>query len=388
MGVLVEARRLVRYFYVDAGVNGAVGITPDQREIDRGNKRGAAQISRSKARKSTQKLDRLQRANRHRHLVASANRRGAGARNTRPSQLPKNKRAANPRTRPKSSALPPKVTSGATVAFPDSQDQHSVAASDRDAGSASAPAPELSSHSVSGPVTARRRTRSMEANGRGSKRTRVARGSSAPNETLARSSAKTQTPSDLAGSGPITELDRGLARIGAMAQECHVGGLFASVYSFDNAAENIPEDEDDPYDTTMASEYPSSVYVGLEKEPEAAVFPKQLLPIRPPIWAQVRRVGYGCPNHVGNMVSSHDRKCASPLTPSGAFKVAFIIYTISSKDTFLAGTPPGQFSVGSQPNLADILVAMTFSTTAEGLSFRMGKGFYIPTLMFIEAGSP
>jgi hypothetical protein len=153
-----------------------------------------------------------------------------------------------------------------------------------------------------------------------------------------------------------------------MAQECHGGGLFAPVYPFDNAVENIAEGEDDPYNITTASEYPSAVYVGLEKEPEAAVFPKQPLPVTciPPIWAQVGRVGYSFPNHVGNMVSSHDRKCASPLTPSGGIKAAFIIQTISSKDTFLAGTPPSQFSVGSQPNLADRFVGVIYSTTVGG----------------------
>jgi hypothetical protein len=52
-----------------------------------------------------------------------------------------------------------------------------------------------------------------------------------------------------ASSGAVTELDRSLAHIiGAMAQECHVRELFAPVYSFDPAAENISEDEDDPYD--------------------------------------------------------------------------------------------------------------------------------------------
>jgi hypothetical protein len=117
------------------------------------------------------------------------------------------------------------------------------------------------------------------------------RRSSVPSELPARSSANGQTPSNFASSGAITELDRDLAHIGAMAQECHVGGLFATVYSFDKAAENNPEDEDDPDDIKMASEYTSAVYVGLEKEPEAAIFPKQRLPDTciPPIWAQVGR---------------------------------------------------------------------------------------------------
>ncbi|KAH9176545.1 hypothetical protein EDB89DRAFT_1846188 [Lactarius sanguifluus] len=38
----------------------------------------------------------------------------------------------------------------------------------------------------------------------------------------------------------------------------------------------------------MASEHPSNVYVGPE-EPEAAIFPKQLLLVQPPIWAQSRQ---------------------------------------------------------------------------------------------------
>ncbi|KAH9054277.1 hypothetical protein EDB87DRAFT_115821 [Lactarius vividus] len=262
----------------DKGVNGAVGVTPDRRKIIvRGSKPGATPFPRPGTRKSIRMLNRLQLVKSHRDFTANENRRGARA---RPSQLPR----YSTRTRPKSGAPPPKVTNGGTVAFPVSQDQRPVAAS----GSASAPATGLPSHPVSGPVTARRRTHSMEDNGRGSKRTRIARRSSAPNGPSASSSAKTRTPSDLASSGPITELDRGLARIGAMAQERHVGGLVAPVYSFDNAADNIPEDEDDPHGATMASEYLSNVYVGPE-EPEAAVFPKQLLPVQPPIWAQSRQ---------------------------------------------------------------------------------------------------
>lgn len=273
-------------FFVNAGVDGAVGVTSDQREVGRGKKDRAAQSFKSKTGKSTRKPVGLPACpKRHQHFT---NRRGDGARST-PSQLPKRKRAANPQTKLESGALPPKVTSGATVAFSDSQDRYSLAPLDRVAGSASAPAPEPPSHSVSGPV---HRTHPMEANGRGSKSTSVARRSiqerrSTPSKLTAHSSAKTHTPSDFASSGATTELDRCLAHIGAMAQECHVRGLSAPVYSFDNAAENMPEDENDPYDITMESEYISIVHVGLEKEPEAAVFPKPLLPVTPPIWAEV-----------------------------------------------------------------------------------------------------
>jgi hypothetical protein len=164
------------------------------------------------------------------HRVAQSNTRDDGVPSSRPSQLPRRKRAANPRTRLEPGVLPKKVTSGATVVLSDSQVQCSIDVSDRAAGSASALIPEPPS-------------------------------------------------------------------------------------------ENILEDE--PYDITMASENPSIVYV--EKEPEAAVFPKQPLLVTPPIWAEVGQVGYDYPNHVGNMVSSHDRKCASPLTTSGAITAVFIM---------------------------------------------------------------
>ncbi|KAH8992816.1 hypothetical protein EDB86DRAFT_2931004 [Lactarius hatsudake] len=266
----------------DKGVNDTVGVTPDRRKtILRGSKPGATLFPRSGTRKSIRMLDRFQRVKNHRDSTANENRRGAGV---RPSQLPRH----STRTRLKSGALPSKVTNGGTVTFPVTQDKRSVAASGRDTGSASAPAHELPSHPVSGRVTARRRTHSMEDNGRGSKRTKVARRSSAPNGPSSHSSAKARTPSDLASSRSVTKLDRGLTRIGAMAQERHVGGLIVPVYSFDNAGETIPDDEDDPNDATLANEHPANVYVGPE-EPVAAVFPKQLLPVQPPIWAQSRQ---------------------------------------------------------------------------------------------------
>ena len=286
MGFSVEARPLVRYSYVDAAVSDAVGVAPVQQDIGPGYKHGAAQSSSSKARKAARK--RVNLSTRSRHIT---NARDSGARNTPP--LPRHERAANPQTKKESGAQPPKVVTDAAVE--DFRDQCTVATPDQAADSASAPAPELPSHSTSAPVTGRRRTRSMEANGRGSKKTRVAkastpqRRSSAHSELPACSSAKRQTP-NFASSGAITELDQGLAHIGAMAQECHVGGPFAPAYSFDNAAENILEDEDDPYNITMASEDHSILYVGPE-EPEAAVFPKRPLPDTciPPIWAQVGR---------------------------------------------------------------------------------------------------
>ncbi|KAN0134053.1 hypothetical protein V8E53_008271 [Lactarius tabidus] len=50
----------------------------------------------------------------------------------------------------------------------------------------------------------------------------------------------------------------------------------------------MPEDEEDPYDITIANEYPYT-NAGSERGPEAAVFPKQLLPVTPPIWAESRQ---------------------------------------------------------------------------------------------------
>ena len=322
-----------------------VGVSPDQREIRTGNRHSAAQSPHVGV--PTCHVH-------HQDFTEMGG--GDGARSTHPPQLPRRERAANPRAKRESSALPPIVTSGAIVALSSSQIQCSNAASD---GAADAPAPEPSSHVVSSPVTGRRRTRSMEANRCGSaKKARVAmrslqeRRSSAPTKLPAHSSTQTRTPSYFASSRAITELDRGLAHIGAMAQECHVHDLFTPVYSFDNAAENMFEDEEGPYDITIESEYLFTAYANPEKGPEAAVFPKQLLPVTPPIWAEVRWVGCGCPNHVGNMLSSHDRKCASPLTPSRVFKAVFIIYTIWPKDTFLAGIPLCQFHSASPPNLA------------------------------------
>ena len=86
-------------------------------------------------------------------------------------------------------------------------------------------------------------------------------------------------------------------------------------------SEYILED-DERIHITIASKYP---YVEPEKEPEAAVFPKQPLSVKPPVWAEVGQVENHSPNHVGNMVSSHDRKCASPLTTSGAITAVFIM---------------------------------------------------------------
>lgn len=275
----------------DKGVDGAVGVTLDQREIRRVNEHMAARSSTSKARQSPH-VGLTARHKRHQRFTNRGG--GDGAQSSRPSQLPRRKRAANPRTKRESGALSPKVTSGATIALSDSRDQCSIAPSDRATDIASVPAPEPPSHSVSDPVTGRRRTRPMEADGYGSKKTRVARRSiqerrfSAPTELPARSSTKTHTISEFASPG-ATELDRSLAHIGAMAQEYHVRDLFTPVYSFDNATEDMPEDEEDPYGITMASEYPPTAYLGWEKGPEAAVFPKQLLPVTPPIWAESRQ---------------------------------------------------------------------------------------------------
>ena len=181
-------------------------------------------------------------------------------------------------------------------------------------------------------------------------------------ELRARSSAEKQTPS-FTGSGVITEQDQNLAHIRTMALEYR---LVAPVRST------------------------ATTYIGPEKEPEAAVILKPPLPDSciPPIWAEVGLVGYSFLNHAINMTSSHDRKCANPLTLSGVFKVAFIMPKVSPKDTFLVGTPPGQLFVALEPNLADKLVAVIYSTRVGGSSSRTGKGFHAPKTMLIEAGRP
>ena len=74
------------------------------------------------------------------------------------------------------------------------------------------------------------------------------------------------------------------------------------VYSFDNAAENITEFEEE-----TLGEDPSTVYVGPEKEPEAPVFPKQSLPVRPPIWAKVNLFRFS-QIVVGNMIDLQSRQ--------------------------------------------------------------------------------
>lgn len=81
----------------------------------------------------------------------------------------------------------------------------------------------------------------------------------------------------------------------------------------------------------QASSPVKAAQVQKRARPEADAFPKQLLHVTstPPIWAEVRMVGCGCPNQVGNsMLSSHDMKCPSPLTPLGVFKAVFITYAI------------------------------------------------------------
>ena len=148
-----------------------MGVSPDRREIRRGNRHRAAQPStRSKARK----IPHVGLPTCHvRHQDFTEMGGEDDPRSTNPPQLPRRERIANPRTKRESSALPLIVTSGATVALSNSQDQCSNAALDGAADIASAP-PEPSSHLVSSPVTGWHRTRPMEGNRCGSmKKVRV-----------------------------------------------------------------------------------------------------------------------------------------------------------------------------------------------------------------------
>jgi hypothetical protein len=112
-------------------------------------------------------------------------------------------------------------------------------------------------------------------------------------------------------------------------------------FTFDNVGKDVPEDEVDPCDCTL-SDYPVLLSIGLDEEKKKHVsqLPRPLLPVTPPIWAQVRGIVCGKDNCY--MVPSLDRKCVRPLTTSGAIKAASIIPMILSKDIFLGRTLPGQ----------------------------------------------
>ena len=157
-----------------------------------------------------------------------------------------------------------------------------------------------------------------------------------PDTLPSRLVAKTPPLAEITGAGTIAELDRDLAHIGAMACESHVASSAPAFYTFDRVTRECPEDEVDLYDFTP-TKYRNPIE--LEKVPAVQLPPKPRLPVRPPIWAQVRRLD--CRKNDGYMVSSLDRKYANPLTRSEAFKVVSIIPTTSLRGIFLEPIPLG-----------------------------------------------
>jgi hypothetical protein len=155
-----------------------------------------------------------------------------------------------------------------------------------------------------------------------------------------RSTDLSQTPEKMTEGGTIIEMDHGMDRTAARVHESHVDeGRSSPAFIFDNVEEDVLEDDIYPYGC-MLSEYPVLSSIGLEKEQHVSLLPRPPLPVTPPIWAQVRRII--CEKDSRYMVPSLDRKCARPLTTSGAIKVASIIPMRWSRDIFLGLTPPGQ----------------------------------------------
>ena len=155
--------------------------------------------------------------------------------------------------------------------------------------------------------------------------------------TSSRSTDASQTLGKMAERRVITEPDQVVDHTAAGVPESRVDRRQSlPPFTFDNVGEEVPEEEDDPCDCTL-SDYP---VLGLEEEKQVSQLPKPVLPVTPPIWAQVRRII--CRKDNCYMVPSLDRKCARPSTTSEAIKVASIISMILSRDTFLGPTPPGQ----------------------------------------------
>ena len=151
-----------------------------------------------------------------------------------------------------------------------------------------------------------------------------------------RSTDVSQTLGEMAEGRVISEPDQVMDHTAAGVTESRDGKQSLPPFTFDNAGEEVPEDEGDHCDCTL-SDYP---VLGLEEEKHVSQLPKPPLPVTPPIWAQVRRIV--CRKENCYMVPSLDRKCARPLTTSEAIKVASITTMILSKDIFLGPIPPGQ----------------------------------------------
>ncbi len=178
--------------------------------------------------------------------------------------------------------------------------------------------------------------------GQGGTKTKSARKSRSSGLNMSsRSTDASQTLGKATEGGVITEPDQVMDHAVAGVHETHADRRQSiPPYTFDNVGEEVPEDEDDLYNCIL-SEHPIFSSIGSEKEKNVSVSSRSPLPVTPPIWAQVWRII--CDKDVCHMVPSLDRKCASPLTTSGATKVASIIPMILSKDIFLGPTPPGQY---------------------------------------------
>ena len=158
--------------------------------------------------------------------------------------------------------------------------------------------------------------------------------------TLSRSTDVTKALGKRAEGRVIAEPDQVVDRTAAGVVECRVDKRQSlPPFTFDDVGEEVPDGEVDPCDCTP-DDYPVLLSIGLNVEKDVSQLPRPPLPVTPPIWAQVRRIVCGKDNCY--MVSSLDRKCARPLTTSGAIKVASIIPMTLLKDIFLGLTPLGQ----------------------------------------------
>jgi hypothetical protein len=291
-------------------------------------------------------------------------------------------------TRPRLNVLPSSVTDAAvTTSTPETR--HVVAFPYTIASSAFDLEPDILSNSIPNSVTTGPDSCSAGADEGTSQRAGVTttkkssqKQRSLPDASSSRSVAKSQISAETTGDGTIAELNRDMPNIEVMMCGYYVGGgVSALAYTFDSVAGEIPEDENDPHDFTQ-NEYCGISPIELEKRPAVDLPPKPRLPVRPPIWAQVRRLC--CGKVVDYMVSSLDRKCASPLMPSGAFKAASINPMTLSKGIFSAPTPLGHSICYTTHLSSDTLLAVIYSTMVGGLSSRMGERTHVLIVMDVE----
>ncbi len=212
--------------------------------------------------------------------------------------------------------------------------RRSVVASHVNLGDSLVPEASMLSYSIPDSTTWPQ-TSPVDSTERASKKANVTRTNSARRRRASAPSApftdQSQAPANISGPEAIAELN---------TSEISISGGHSSLpFAFDDVGAEAAEDEDDLYDDAL-NEYLDISSIGLEQEQHVAVQPRPPPPITPPIWAQVRRLI--CQENGCDMVPSLDRKCASPLTPSGAFKVASTIPMTSLKAIFSGPTPPGQ----------------------------------------------